>query len=363
VAGEQIGPYVLLGQVDAPDGLVWKAQEATTGLVVALRLLPGDASGTTYVVQNWLTGAGLGTVTAGSAAAAGGAAGAGAAGTAASAGGAAGAGAAGTAASAGGAAGAGAAGTAASAGGAGLHSGGSPAAGGTPGSTATSGATGTAAHAGGGSGGAAGTGVAAPGGHPAAGAKGVLGHIAEHKALATIAAVVVAGGIAGAALVAAAGDDEPERRIRSESTPPTTALTTSAPSSSAPPTLSEEESAAVEIEGRYTITFAGGTVAGTPFVHDPDDLSGVVARVVSDCSGSPCAVRVTTGGDVLSGTGTYDDGAWSGSGNYAMGCTEPFAMRLTPSGRNLTLKFVLSSGSSCFSGGAADLRYKLTPSG
>jgi|GEM_PF-2848271 len=362
MAGEQIGPYVLLGQVDAPDGPVWKAQEAATGLVVALRLLPGDASGTTYVVQNWLTGASLGTVTAGSAAATGGAAATGAAGTAASTG----------------AAATGAPGAAVSTGGAGLP-GGSPAAGGataSTSSTATSGATGTAAHAGGGSGGAASSGVAAPGGHAAAGAKGVLGHIAAHKLVAAAAAVVIAGGvIAAAVLVAAGADDEPQRRTASDrsvaaSAAPTTAGSgaptggsPSAPTSaaSAIPTMREDEVAAAKIEGRYNATSAGGTVGGTSI---PAGSGGaLVLRVISDCTSGPCTVRVTDGNDSLSGTGSYDDGAWSGGGTYTASdieCTSQFDMTLTPSGRNLTLRFV--SGDFC-GYGAADLSWKLTPTG
>ena len=84
---------------------------------------------------------------------------------------------------------------------------------------------------------------------------------------------------------------------------------------------------------------------------------------MSDCTGAPCTVRVTDGKESLSGTGTYDDGAWSGSAattSAAAGCTAPFEMTLTPSGRNLTLRFV--SGDFC-GFGAADLRWKMTPTG
>ena len=82
--------------------------------------------------------------------------------------------------------------------------------------------------------------------------------------------------------------------------------------------------AAAEIEGRYNTTPAGGTVGGTSI---PAGGPPIVLRVVSDCTGAPCTVRVTDGKDSLSGTGSYDDGAWSGGGTYTSadaGCTSPF---------------------------------------
>ena len=123
--------------------------------------------------------------------------------------------------------------------------------------------------------------------------------------------------------------------------------------------MREEEVAAAEIEGRYNAISAGGTLGGTSI---PAGSGGAfVLRVVSDCTSGPCTVRVTDGKDSLSGTGTYDDGAWSGGGTYTasdVDCTSPFEMTLTPSGRDLTLRFV--AGDFC-GYGAADLRWTMSP--
>lgn len=378
VSTGQIGPYELLDQVTASDGTVWRARDQATGALVAIRPHPAAPEGT-YVVQDWLTGAGIGTLaiavpTVGAIVAGGLAPGAGAAGAAGSAAGAAG--------LSGGAAGAGASGGAGLAAGAGAPTAaaaGSPtaaAAGATPGPVAASGASGTAAHAGGG-GASVGVGQGLPG--PAAHAgvsasRGVVGHIVAHKAVAAVAAVVVAGGVIGAAVLVAAGaGDEPDRRtatdrsVAASATPTTTGPTVptdrspSAPTSeaSATPTMRDDEVAAAEIEGRYNATSAGGTVGGTSI---PAGSGGaLVLRVVSDCTSGPCTVRVTDGKDSLSGTGSYDDGAWSGGGTYTasdIDCTSPFQMTLTPSGRDLTLRFVADD----FCGyGAADLRWTMSP--
>ena len=358
----QIGPYELLDQVAAPDGTVWRARDQATGAIVAIRPHPAAPEGT-YVVQDWLTGAGIGTLaiavpTAGAIVAGGLASGAGAAG------------AAGTAAGAGAAGLSGGAAGAAAPSGAGLSAGGglptaaaagSPtaaAAGATPVPVAASGASGTAAHAGGGAG-SVGVGQGVPGAGAQAGvsaSKGVVGHIVAHKFVAAVAAVVVAGGVIGAAVLVAAGaDDEPNRRTASDRSVAASAAPTatgsaaptdgsaSAPTSaaSATPTMREDEVAAAEIEGRYNAISAGGTLGGTSI---PAGSGGAfVLRVVSDCTSGPCTVSVTDGKDSLSGTGTYDDGAWSGGGTYTaseIDCTSPFEMTLTPSGRDLTLRFV-----------------------
>jgi hypothetical protein len=327
----EIGPYELLDQVAAPDG--------------------------TYVVQDWATGAGIGTLAI--AAPAAGAIVTGVLATGAGAGGLA----------------AGAAGSAAGSG-AGLAPGAPTAAG--PGPVPTSGATGTAAHSGGHGSVGVGQGLPGTGGHAGVSAsKGVFGHIVAHKFVTIAAAVLVAGGITGAAVIAAAGsDDEPDRRVASDenvatptgattpsgsATPTEVGSTATAPTTSASPTMREEEVAAAEIEGRYNATFAGGEFAGTSIPAGTGE--SLVLQVISDCKGGPCTVRVTDGKDSLSGTGSYKDGGWSGNGTYTspeVGCTSAFRMTLTPAGRNLTLTFK----SADFCGyGAANFRWTMSPTG
>jgi hypothetical protein len=369
VSTGEIGPYELLDQVGAPDGTVWRARDQATGAVVAIRPHPAAPDGT-YVVQDWVTGAGIGTLAiaapaAGAIVAGGLATGAGAGGLSA--------GAAGSAAGSGAGLATGGAGVPTAAG-----AGTPAAAGATPVPVATSGASGTAAHAGSGGGSVgAGQGLPGTGGHAGVSAsKGVVGHIVAHKFVAAVAAVVVAGGITGTAVLVAAGsDDEQERRVASDknvgttgaptatgSTTPTDGGTTAtAPTTPASPTMREEEVAAAEIEGRYNTIFGGGEVAGTSIPAGSGE--SLVLEVISDCKGGPCTVRVTDGKDSLSGTGSYDDGAWSGDGTYTstdVGCTSPFRMTLTPAGRNLTLVF----RSSDFCGyGPANLRWTMSPIG
>lgn len=378
-----IGPYELLDQVAAPDGTVWRARDQATGTIVAIRPHPAAPEGT-YVVQDWLTGAGIGTLaiavpTAGAIVAGAGAAGAGA-GAAGAAGTAAGAGAAGLSGGAAGAVAPGGAGLSAGAGVPTAAAAGSPtaaAAGATPGPMAASGASGAAAHAGGG-GGSVGVGHGLPGSGAHAGvsaSKGVVGHIVAHKVVAAVVAVAVAGGLGATAVAVAAGtDDEPQRRsaadrsVASTEAPTATGSATPTDSPSAPtatasatPTMREDEVAAAEIEGRYNATSAGGTLGGTSL---PAGSGGTfVLRVVSDCTSGPCTVRVTDGKESLSATGSYDDGAWSGDGTYTasdIDCTSAFEMTLTPSGRDLTLRFF--AGDFC-GFGAADLRWTMSPVG
>jgi hypothetical protein len=367
VSTGEIGPFELLDQVAAPDGTVWRARDQATGALVAIRPHPAAPEGT-YVVQDWVTGAGIGTLAI--AAPAAGAIVTGVLATGAGAGGLA-AGAAGSAA----VSGAGVAPGAPTAAGVGTPA----AAGATPGPVPTSGATGTAAHSG--SHGSVGVGQGLPGtgGHAGVSAsKGVFGHIVAHKFVTAAAAVLVAGGITGAAVIAAAGsDDEPERRVASDENVPTATTgaptpsgsatptevgsTATAPTTSASPTMREEEVAAAEIEGRYNATFAGGEFAGTSIPAGTGE--SLVLQVISDCKGGPCTVRVTDGKDSLSGTGSYNDGGWSGNGSYTSpeaGCTSPFRMTLTPAGPNLTLVFK----SADFCGyGAANFRWTMSPTG